>query len=172
MAISSKRAYATSRSQHPKPLPMWLTTADSYLPRRHSNTWRQVWLISLGSPGVHKVLSEPSEHLWQISGLILNVISRPPTVFLGLLLCPSMWGILFWWDPTFSYCWLFSSEFSQEKMRAHPSTPPSCWVSSCFSRVWFYDPVNCIPPASSVHGLFQARIPEWVPMPFSRGQSY
>ena len=29
---------------------------------------------SLG-PSVHKVLFEPSEHLWQVWGLILNVIS-------------------------------------------------------------------------------------------------
>ena len=34
----------------------------------------------------------------------------PPTVFLGLLLCPWMWGIFFWWDPTFSCWWLFSSK--------------------------------------------------------------
>ena len=34
----------------------------------------------------------------------------PPTILLGLLLCPWMWGILFWWDPTFSCQRLFSSE--------------------------------------------------------------
>ena len=28
------------------------------------------------------------------------------------------------------------------------------------------DPVNCSPPGSSVHGIFQARILEWVPFPF------
>ena len=27
------------------------------------------------------------------------------------------------------------------------------------------------PPGSSVHGIFQARIPEWVAIPFSRGSS-
>ena len=31
----------------------------------------------------------------------------PLTGLLGLLLCPWMWGILFWWDPTFSCHWLF-----------------------------------------------------------------
>ena len=31
------------------------------------------------------------------------------------------------------------------------------------------DPMNCSPPASSVHGIFQARILEWVAYPFSRG---
>ena len=31
------------------------------------------------------------------------------------------------------------------------------------------DPVDCSPPGSSVHGIFWARIPEWVAISFSRG---
>ena len=34
-----------------------------------------------------------------------------------------------------------------------------------------YDPMGCSPPVSSVHGIFQARILEWVAIPFSRGSS-
>ena len=34
------------------------------------------------------------------------------------------------------------------------------------------DPVNCSPPRSSVHGILQARILEWVAMPSSRGSSW
>ena len=34
----------------------------------------------------------------------------PPTTLFGLLLCPLMWGIFFWLDPTFSCQWLSSSE--------------------------------------------------------------
>ena len=33
------------------------------------------------------------------------------------------------------------------------------------------DPINCSPPGSSVHGILQARILEWVAIPFSRGSS-
>ena len=33
------------------------------------------------------------------------------------------------------------------------------------------DPVDCSPPGSSVHGILQARIVEWVAIPFSRGSS-
>ena len=33
------------------------------------------------------------------------------------------------------------------------------------------DPMNCSPPGSSVHGILQARILEWVAMTFSRGSS-
>ena len=31
------------------------------------------------------------------------------------------------------------------------------------------DPIDCSPPRSSVHGFLQARILEWVAIPFSRG---
>ena len=33
------------------------------------------------------------------------------------------------------------------------------------------DPMECGPPTSSVHGILQARIMEWVAMPSSRGSS-
>ena len=31
-----------------------------------------------------------------------------------------------------------------------------------------YDPVDCSPPGSSVHGIFQVRILEWVAISFSK----
>ena len=34
------------------------------------------------------------------------------------------------------------------------------------------DPMDCSPPGSSVHGILQARILEWVAMPSSRGSSH
>ena len=33
------------------------------------------------------------------------------------------------------------------------------------------DPMDCSPSGSSVHGISQARILEWVAIPFSRGSS-
>ena len=33
------------------------------------------------------------------------------------------------------------------------------------------DPMDCSPPGSSVHGILQAEILEWVGMPSSRGSS-
>ena len=33
------------------------------------------------------------------------------------------------------------------------------------------DPMDCHPPGSSVPGIFQARIPEWVAISYSRGSS-
>ena len=43
---------------------------------------------------------------------------------------------------------------------------------SCFGHVWLLcDPMDCSPQDSSVHGILQARIKEWVVMPSSRGAS-
>ena len=100
MTISSKRIYAISRSAAPEPLTLQQTTAD---PDLHTQTLKgRSGSVSVASPGVHKVLFEPSECLWLVWGSILNVISP----FL-----PSCWGFsfalgrgisFFWWDPTFS----------------------------------------------------------------------
>ena len=35
-----------------------------------------------------------------------------------------------------------------------------------------WDPIDCNLPGSSVHGILQARILEWVAIPFSRGSSH
>ena len=40
------------------------------------------------------------------------------------------------------------------------------------SHVWFCDTMYCSPPGSSIHGIFQARILEWVALSFSRGPSW
>ena len=111
---------------HPEPLSLLQATGygydDPYLHRRHS-----------------KSKAHLSQSLWGLLvhtrfHLSLSIISGgygvwfylqffPPTILLWFLLGPWTWGIFFWWDSTFS-CWIL--EFSQKKMSAHPSTPPSC----------------------------------------------
>ena len=52
-----------------------------------------------------------------------------------------------------------------------PSTHSSC----CFVTqlcLNLCDPMNCSPPGSSVHGILQERIVEWVAIPFCRGSSH
>ena len=49
--------------------------------------------------------------------------------------------------------------FTDEKVLVAQSCPTLC------------DPMDCSPPGSSVHGILQARILEWVAMPSSRGSS-
>ena len=86
-------------------------------------------LVGSPSSGAHKVLFDPSEHLWQVCGLILNAI---------LPLLPSYWGFSFALGCGISF--LVGSnflllmvvqrlvailEFSQKKMSACPSTLPS-----------------------------------------------
>ena len=46
----------------------------------------------------------------------------------------------------------------------HTHTHPWVWL--------FCDPLDCSPPGSSVHGISQARILEWVAISFSRGSSW
>ena len=49
---------------------------------------------------------------------------------------------------------------------------PACvYAKSIQSCLTLCDPMDCSPPGSSVHGLLQARILEWVVMPSSRGPS-
>ena len=42
-------------------------------------------------------------------------------------------------------------------------------VKSCLTLC---NPVDCSPPGSSIHGIFQARVLEWVAIAFSRGSSW
>ena len=58
------------------------------------------------------------------------------------------------------------------------SEPPFCWalplsshVLSCFVQ-FYVTPMDCSPPVSSVHGILQARILEWIAMPSSRASSW
>ena len=44
-------------------------------------------------------------------------------------------------------------------------------AKSLQSHLTLYDPVGCSLPGSSVHGILQARILEWVAMPSSWGSS-
>ena len=72
----------------PEPLSPQQSTADPCLRRGHTSTQRQGPQSLVGSvdPSAYKVLFEPSKHLWQLWGLILNVI---------LPLLQSCWGFSF-----------------------------------------------------------------------------
>ena len=48
----------------------------------------------------------------------------------------------------------------------------ACVCASCFSCAWLCNSVDCSPPGSSVHGIIEARILEWVAGPSSRGSSW
>ena len=48
-------------------------------------------------------------------------------------------------------------------LKSESEVPQSCPI--------LWDPMDCSLPGSSVHGIFQARVLEWVAIPFSRGSS-
>ena len=63
-----------------------------------------------------------------------------------------------------------------EKVSFH-SNPKEEWCQRMFKWKWsrsvvsLCDPMDCSPPVSSIHGIFRARILEWVTISFSRGSS-
>ena len=107
MVISSKRAYAIPRSAAPRaPAPVeghcWPVPPQETLKHSLSQSLQGLWVL------VHTRFVWP---FW-VSLAGMRFASKcdfaPPIILLGLLLW--MWGILFWWDRTFSCRWLFSSE--------------------------------------------------------------
>ena len=80
------------------------------MPPQETNTQRQIWLSLLWGPWVLVqimfCLSPPSSLVGM--GFDSKHDFAPPTVLLGLLLCPWTCTIFFCWDPTFSCQWLFS----------------------------------------------------------------
>ena len=76
-----------------------------------------------------------------------------------------------WRGSCFKHSYILTSAPNQEKHRTAHS-----WKGECvfmLSRVQlFCDTVDSSPPGSSVHGILQARILEWVARPSSRGSSW
>ena len=57
-------------------------------------------------------------------------------------------------------------KLSHGDLPGQPMYQRVCVLQSCPTLC---DPMDCSPPGSSVHGIFQARIVEWVAIPFSIG---
>ena len=110
-----------------------------------------------------------SEHLWRISfwflflhlswflsfALLMCVcacVCVCVCVCVWMCLCVYLCG----WLPGTNFH--FAQLFSLEVLIAHLG-------------LTFCDTMDCNPPGSSVHGILQARILEWVAIPFSRGSS-
>ena len=75
------------------------------------------------------------------------------------------WRTQVWSRNTFTFILLFEPPWPN-KCRKRKVT---CLL---LSSVWLCDPSDCRLPGSSVHGILQARIPEWVAISFSRGPSW
>ena len=61
-------------------------------------------------------------------------------------------------------------------MEEKPKLPPPCflnkWSEVAQLRPTLWDPKDCSLPGSSIHGIFQARVLEWVAISFSRESSW
>ena len=78
--------------------PLWFTRFPGHLTQSLWGLWAMmcfVWALRASLVGM---------------GFDSKCDFAPPTILLGLLLCPWMWGIFFSWNPTLLYRWLFSSE--------------------------------------------------------------
>ena len=82
--------------------------------------------------------------------------------------------------PPIIFHWLSLLMWGSEKPKVLPSTMRSiqflgtslqCNTSMLSCVQLFVTPVGYSPPGSSVHGIFQARILEWVAISYSRGSS-
>ena len=63
------------------------------------------------------------------------------------------------------------AESARKQRTWEPALPGKVSVLVAQSRQTLCDPVDCKPPSSSVHGILQTRILEWVAILFSRGSS-
>ena len=68
--------------------------------------------------------------------------------------------------------------YTRKEVKETSPMKPLHWKGDCVcvllaqSCLTLCNPIDCSLPASSVHGIFQARILEWVAMPSSRGSSH
>ena len=75
------------------------------------------------------------------------------------------------WCISFDSHILWGKNIKSHKTLLISELKTSLWAKSLQSCLTLYDPVDCIPPGSSVSGILQARIQPWAAMPFSRGSS-
>ena len=101
---------------------------------------------------------QPGEEIhWVRSGAVL---SEGSSVSGSWGATPSQWCVLAWKfsePPTVAIFMAASSLEVKVKSLSHVQL--------------FSDPMDCNLPGSSVHGIFQARVLEWIAISFSRGSS-
>ena len=74
----------------------------------------------------------------------------------------------FIWQPAMTSSIVGPRRSSRALPKAKKSEKKSEVTQSCLTLC---DLMDCSLPSSSIHGIFQARVPEWVAISFSRGSS-
>ena len=75
-----------------------------------------------------------------------------------------------YWHARFSFYFYFLLSQFPVALRYINSEKVKTFVSQSFPNLC--DPMYCSPPGFFVHGIFQARILEWVAIPFARESSW
>ena len=121
----------------------WISgSATEYSYFLQTDCWN-IWYLFPTKEG-HCESSHSSKNYVTFFGKLLNHLTKNPRV-----------GIL---SPNPRH--LYIRSWKKVKALVAQSCPTIC------------DPVDCSPPGSSVHEILQARILEWVAIPFSRGSSH
>ena len=79
--------------------------------------------------------------------------------------CPWQGGLERLWLQAGGAEWVSNRGEGRLIPRGNPEGRKVLFTQSCLTR----DPMDCSPPGSSVHRILQARILEWVVIPFSKG---
>ena len=82
----------------------------------------------------------------------------------GGLACWDSWGL----KESDTTEWLNWTELNWSRVWYPKTINIRAIQLSCFSHVWLCDPMDCSLPGSSIHGIFPARILEWVAKSSSR----
>ena len=121
----------------------------------------------------------------------MSIASSHPIFWLHLLLLPSIFPSIkdfsnesvlsIWWpkywsfsfsiSPSNEYLGLIFLKINWFDLLAVQGTLRSSYLEVAQSCPTLCDPMDCSLPGSSVHGIFQARVLEWVAISFSRGSS-
>ena len=88
-------------------------------------------------------------------------------------------GFTWVWGPASVHCWItgWSQRSLSACMQKYCTYICVCVYTVCVcvlvtqSCQTLCDPMDCSPPGSSVHGILQARILEWIAISFSKGSS-
>ena len=104
---------------------------------------------SLQDSGHRLLLGFPRQEHW--SGLPFSSPGDLPDPGINTA-SPALAGIFFTTEPP-------GKPLSYMRAKSLQSCPTLC------------DPIDCSTPGSSLHGILQARIPEWIAISFSRGPS-
>ena len=136
----------------------WITGRQASLSITNSRSSLRLTSIESVMPSSHLILCRP---------LLLLPIPPSIRIFSNESTLRIRWP-KYW---SFSFSIIPSKEIPGLGFRVADWFLEQC--AEVLSHVWlFCDPIDCTPPGSSVHRIFQARLLEWTSISYSRGSSW